>query len=617
MVKYLILTAMAVLLSYGFTPIVRRVAICFGAVDHPDGRKIHNREIPRLGGLAVVAAIGFTLAIASFYDQLASPFFLIDHARWWWLWLGAIPIVLVGVWDDISPLEPISKFLLQLMGGSIAIWGGLLIERISLVPEYTTSLGIFAYPVTLLWIVGVTNAFNLIDGLDGLSSGIAIIAATSLGGIALMTGDAQTALFLAIVCGALVGFLPYNFYPARIFIGDSGSLFLGFILSLIAIKITQKATTFVAVLIPLLVLGIPLFDTFVSVLRRLLRAIDKTLREEGGFIEHLSEVFQADQGHLHHILLQKGFSHKGVVFIIYSLGIVLASASFLIVLASDLNTGLLLVILAMGTVIGIRKLQHSELHVVRNGLAIKTLSLPLFSRLFFQVFIDAIIIAVAYYGAFLLKTDIWNLGGLKTVFIQTLPLILAVKVGTLILFGIYRGIWRYTNLSGLVRLGQAISTGCGVAALLLMTFFPYSISVALMTIDFLLLTVLLLGSRSSYRILEHLQQQTHTNGRHTLIYGAGRGGTIILQECLQNTDLHLSPVGFLDDDTQKAGKFLNGYPIYGTMEILSEVIQKCWITDLLIASEKISETQVNRVRAVCAQWGIRLQYCKIIIAEET
>lgn len=616
MIRYLGLALLSGLLAYGLTPLVRRTAIRLGAVDHPDARKVHLRQIPRLGGVAVAAAAGLTLALAALFDRFYAPFFQLDLARWGGLWLGMIPVVAAGVWDDIRPLKAVPKFALQGLGAGIAIWSGFLIEGIGLGPEYALDLGALAYLVTLLWIVGVTNAFNLIDGLDGLAGGMALIAAAALAGITFLNGDTQTALLLAVLCGALLGFLPYNFHPARIFLGDSGSLVLGFVLSLVAIRSAQKGATFVAVLVPLLVLGIPLFDTLVAIARRFLRAVEGGLREGGGFRDRLAEVFQADRGHLHHVLLRKGFSHRGTVLILYGLGVLLAAGAFVVVFARDINAGLLLALLILGTVIGIRKLQHPEFQIVRSGLAIRTLSLPLFSRLFFQVFVDAALVAGAYYGAFLLKTEVWSLGSLKTAFLQTLPLVLTVKVGALVLFGVYRGVWRYTNLAGLFRLGQAIAVGCLAAALLITTFYSYPISPALFVIDLVLLAVVLGGSRVSFRMLEHLQQQARADTRRALIYGAGKGGALILQECLQNADLCMSPVGFLDDDAHKRGRVLNGYPIFGTLERLSEIIQEHRVTDLLIASEKIGEDQVDRARALCAQWGVRLHRCQVAIQEE-
>lgn len=617
MFRYLIAFALACALAYGLTPLVRRLALRLGAVDRPDARKVHRGPVPRLGGVAVAAGVGLTLALTASFDRFYAPFFQLDLARWGGLWLGVLPVLAAGVWDDLRSLPAAPKFLLQGMGAGVAIWSGFLIDQIGLGPEYALELGVLAYLVTLLWIVGVTNAFNLIDGLDGLAGGMALIAAAALAGITFLNGDVQTALFLIILCGALLGFLPYNFHPARIFLGDSGSLVLGFVLSLIAIRSAQKGATVVAVLIPLLVLGIPLFDTLVAIARRFLRAVEGSLREGGSFRDRLAGVFQADRGHLHHVLLRKGFSHRGAVLLLYGLGVLLASAAFIAVLARDLNAGLLLVLLVVGTAIGIRKLQHPELQIVRSGLAVRTLSLPLFSRLFFQVFIDAALVAGAYYGAFLLKTEVWSLGALKTAFLQTLPLVLTVKVGALILFGVYRGVWRYTNLAGLFRLGQGIAAGCLAAALLITMFYTYPISPALFVIDLILLTVVIGGSRVAFRLLEHLQYQARADARRALIYGAGKGGALILQECLQNTDLHMSPVGFLDDDEHKAGKILNGYQIYGTLERLSEIIQERRVTDLLIASEKIGEEQVDRVRALCAQWGVRLHHCRIAIQEET
>ncbi|MFI5178754.1 MAG: glycosyltransferase family 4 protein [Vicinamibacterales bacterium] len=309
----------AAIVAATLTPGVRALALRVGAVDAPGARKIHALATPRLGGVAVLAAGVSALALAAGVSRvLGTPAesLLTPTARA--LGVGAAIVFAVGLRDDVKGVTPSAKLAAISLAAALALADGILIQRFTLF-HHTYQLGLLAMPATFLWIVGLTNAFNLIDGLDGLATGMAIIAATSCGLLLLIRGDRQNAVVLVALVGAGVGFLPYNFNPATIFLGDCGSLVFGFVLAVTAITGWQKGATALAVGAPLLVLALPIADVVGSVARR---------------VAGRRPVFAPDQRHIHHWLLRLGLSHRGAVLVLYACALVLAA---LAVLTADLR----------------------------------------------------------------------------------------------------------------------------------------------------------------------------------------------------------------------------------------------------------------------------------------
>ena len=366
---------------------------------------------------------------------------------------GAI-VFLLGVWDDVRPIPAGVKFVLQGVAAGVAIWGGILVEHVSLLGGSHIDLGVLALPFTFVWIIGITNAFNLVDGLDGLAAGLAIIAAGSIATIFFLHGHAQNTLLLLILLGALLGFLPYNFNPASIFLGDSGSLVVGYVLSVTAITGSQKGATTLAVVTPLLVFGLPIVDTLLSMVRRfvgslrMLESQKATLQEQIG---RAKRMFEADQRHIHHRLLALGFSHRNAVLVLYALALGLASLALLLVLAHYRNAGIILLAIGLATYIGLRKLGYEEIALLRPGTLLRWYELLTFNRLFFLGFVDMMLITAAYGGAFVLKYELPWSPELKAWYIGTFPLVLVVQLASLYVVGLYRGVWRAAEISDLLR----------------------------------------------------------------------------------------------------------------------------------------------------------------------
>ncbi len=335
------------------TPWVIRLARRLGAIDLPGGRKTHVEPMPRIGGVAVFLGFLAGLGTAAF---LAG--FLFDppqaEVSWAGLVLAGSVIFLCGLVDDLWDVSFRWKFLVQI-ACAVYVWHcGFRIDVVTNpLTNQALELGPLSLPLTVLWIVGITNAVNLIDGLDGLAAGIALITTIAVALIAFKMNSLGVTAASVALAGSLIGFLRYNFNPARIFLGDSGSMFLGFVLAVTSVRSSQKLTTALAVFIPLLVLAIPLLDTSMAIARRLYhvtargRNSDRMLRY---VVTNLDQVFHADRGHLHHRLVDIGMSHRTAVLVLYAIGLLGAAGALVLTFVKDSTTGSLLLGVFVGTV---------------------------------------------------------------------------------------------------------------------------------------------------------------------------------------------------------------------------------------------------------------------------
>ena len=319
----------AAIIAFATTPIAKQIAARVGAMDYPSARRINKTPMPRIGGLAIF--FGFLVSVLCFVD-IGSP-----EMRG--ILLGAVIIVALGALDDVYQLPALTKFLVQIGAALIVVCHDVDVNVITnpFKEGAYIHLGFWSYPITVLWIVGVTNAMNLMDGLDGLATGISAISSFALFIIAVFTGMGNSAVLIAAVIGACLGFLPYNSHPASIFMGDTGSNFLGFILAAISVQGLFKSYAVVSLLIPLMILGLPIFDTSFTIMRR---------------IKNRQPVFQPDRGHLHHRLMDNGFSHQHTVYILYVISALAALSAVVLLLFGSARALILIVaivLLALGT----------------------------------------------------------------------------------------------------------------------------------------------------------------------------------------------------------------------------------------------------------------------------
>lgn len=302
------------------TPLIRKLAIIAGAVAIPGARKVHLGPIPCWGGLGIY--LGFAAALVCSVPLNREMLGLL---------LGGLVILVVGLIDDRRALSPWAKLAGQIGAAAVLVSFGVTIKFMTNPFGGMISLGYFSIPFTIAWVVAITNALNLVDGLDGLAAGIAVISAGTVAVISLGQGALPVAFCAMLLGAAALGFLPYNFHPARIFMGDTGAMFLGFMLaSLSALGLTKSATAF-SLILPILILGIPIFDLLFAIVRRLLRG---------------QHIFTADKGHLHHRLLDMGLTHRQTVLMIYAINLILGGSAILLThLTTDQGVVMLLVLM--------------------------------------------------------------------------------------------------------------------------------------------------------------------------------------------------------------------------------------------------------------------------------
>lgn len=323
----------AMLIAFVTTPVVKSLAERVGAVDVPkDGRRMHDHPIPRMGGLAIF--LGFLLSTLVFVPLSQSMRGML---------LGAILIVILGIFDDIYALPALPKLLVQIAAALVAVFHGNVIQVISnpnlLSGDPYWVLGGWSIPVTVIWIVAITNAVNLIDGLDGLAVGVATISSLTMLVIAMLVSDNVVALTTAALAGGCIGFMPYNHNPAKIFMGDTGSTFLGFVLATVSIQGLFKFYTIISFAVPFLMLGLPLFDTCFAIFRRLAKG---------------QNPMSPDRSHVHHRLIDMGFNQKQAVGILYVVSAILGLSAVVLTTSGALKAMVLLCALCLAGFIAYR-----------------------------------------------------------------------------------------------------------------------------------------------------------------------------------------------------------------------------------------------------------------------
>ena len=491
---------------------------------------------------------------------------------------------------------------------------GIQIHEISLFGTSTLELGILSIPVTFLWLVGITNAFNLVDGLDGLAAGLASIAAGTCATIFILRGEVQAALLLVILLGSLLGFLRYNFNPAKIFLGDSGSQIIGYTLAISAIADSQKKATALAIIVPLLVFGIPILDTLLSMVRRFvgeLKVVQPFKAPLKQKIFKAKQIFDADQGHIHHRLIELGFSHRHAVLFLYGLALALSGLALLSVLSQYRNAGIILMVVGLATFIGVGKLGYKEMTLLRAETFLRWYERVAFNRLFFIGILDLVFISFAYWMTFVLKYDfIWSLN-LKEWYAAVFPLVLLLQFAVFLGFGLYQGVWRATGVGDLIRISLAACTAASLSYAVVQLSTPPSGVMSFFIIDLLLLIVLVVTARGLYKVIDYSNWGERSSLHGVLIYGAGKNGQLVLRQLLQDEDFGLRPLGFLDDAPELQGRTVNRTPVLGTCDDLSAILKSHDIDRVVVASAKLLTKRLLSVAEVCHRSGIPIVQAEV------
>ena len=345
--SYVILFSISVVFSFVLTPFVRRWAIKWGAIDLPDnGRRIHRQPTPRLGGIAIYISFLLTLLCVPLLGNMVSDSFRSNLPRFAALIIPATFMFAFGIWDDFKGSTAQQKIIAQVVAAAMIYALGFRIDSLSSPFGGTWHLApIISFPLTALWVVTITNAFNLIDGVDGLAAGASVFALFSILFFSIAQGNPEISLIAVVLVGAVIGFLRYNFNPATIFLGDSGSLFLGFVAAALSLAGSQKGSTLIAVAIPLVSFGLPVVEAGLSLVRRFL----------GG-----DSLLAGDRGHIHHMLLRRGLTQRQVVIVLYAVCALFTLFGLMLLNPQRSLAALIFFILGVGILFGVQHLRYAE-----------------------------------------------------------------------------------------------------------------------------------------------------------------------------------------------------------------------------------------------------------------
>jgi UDP-GlcNAc:undecaprenyl-phosphate GlcNAc-1-phosphate transferase len=576
--------ALSLALALALTPVVRTLARRWGMVARPRNDRWHRRPTALLGGIAIFLAVGVTYLVA------------MEHTPQAWTVVGASALLwLIGLVDDLAQLKPYHKLIGQVMGAGIVLAADLYLPW--------TAWPLVNSALTIFWLVGITNAVNLLDNMDGLAAGVAAIAAVFLGVNCLGNGQTAEALLLGVLAAALLGFLVYNSNPASIFMGDCGSMFIGFFLASAALvhPLGERSRMLLPVLaVPVLVLFIPIFDvTLVTIVRKLAgRAIS-----------------QGGRDHVSHRLVALGLSERRAVCLLYALATLSGLLGLAVRdLAPDLGValalGFTLVLTLLGVYLaGVKVYDAAEIRAARAKPLVTFLVDLSHKRRVFEVLLDVVLVLLAFYGAqVVLFGSPWANGAWQE-FTAAVPVLVMVKMATLLVTGVYRGLWRYVSVGDLVVYARAVFLGSVLSVLALVLLFRFEgYSRAVFVLDGLLLLVLLAGSRLTFRLFRSLlPAQASAQGKRVLIYGAGDGGELLLRALLTDPALRYVPVGFGDDDPLKKGKVIHGLPVLGGNGSLHSICEEHRVAEVLISSPGIPDERLREIVHECneARVGVR------------
>jgi len=590
-------------MSLILTPVVRQIAMKYGYVSVPRQDRWARKTTGLFGGVSIFVSLMAVWSLSAwvFYACQTHIQPMLPVA------LGGTAMFLLGLTDDISEMNPQYKLIGQVVVASLLVIFGFQFDWF----EAKTANIV----VSVFWIVGITNAFNLLDNMDGLSAGIAVISGFFLFAwlLILPVAESQVSpvqLMLAAYIGSLLGFLVYNFNPASIFMGDAGSLFIGFTLAALTLMETppevQAAPLFnqlSVIAVPCLILFIPILDTaFVSVMRKLFRR----------------SVFQGGRDHSSHRMVAIGFSEKKAVTVLYIFAVI---SGLLALGVYPLNMGISMVIITLYLILVLLfwlylahvKVYEKPLDGGRKqaGFLMPPLMEAGYGRTFFSILLDLVLITVSYYAAYLLRFG----GDIRPEFqrfIRSLPILFACQIFCLYAFGVYQRLWRISRLGDLSAYTKGVTSGAILAVLVIVLVYRFQgFSRAVFITYWGVMLILLVFSRFFFRMLDDWVIREKHNGKPALIYGAGIGGQMAVREIETNGELGLFVVGFIDDDPIKKGKKINGYPVFGGKDHIKVVVHKYAIKEIVVSFKDRGMEKKKDIHRLCTKSGLDLKVSRM------
>ena len=562
---------------------VRRLAPAFGAVVPPRPDRWHSAPTPTMGGIAIVTAtvVGFSVAAAG-------PVLRADLVEWLAVLVAGLAMFTVGLFDDRLQLSPVAKLVASLAVGAFLVFALAGVDPDGALPSSYTLIG-------TIWFAGLCHSFNLLDNMDGLAAGVALIAAVFLAALlGPSLGDGLFVLLIALA-GALAGFLYWNRPRARLFMGDCGSLFIGAILGGVSlVPVFHARIAFVSpTVLAVLILAVPLFDTaFVLVLRRLAGR-----RASRGGTDHVS-----------HRLVSLGFSERSAVRILYALGLLGGLTAWILVTWNTIEPMLVVAVFGVLVILTGIYLARVPAYNAEDFKALQKSSFaPFLKDLAFkwhvgEVLLDLVLITVCYYAAFRLRFEGDELLTFLPYFTASLPLVLGVKLAALYGSGLYRRSWETFGFRDL----SAVARGVGMGSLLTVAIAYYlyrgqGSSRVVLVVDGLLLTLAILATRASFRTMNQVASARNRRHRRVLVYGAGGYGRLLVREMRANPAWKMNPVGFIDDDPMKAHRWIVGVPVRGSIDELEHTLRRYSVDEVVLSSPSINGKLEVRIRDICTR----------------
>ena len=596
--------ALSFVCSLIFVPLVRWASLRLGRIEKPREDRWHERPIPTLGGVGIFFA--FLCALA-----LTKALGFETESSQWELLIGSGLIFVLGLIDDFRPLTPPTKLVGQILAATVVVFLGY--TTYFFTPRIPNNL-VAQIPniiLTFLWLVGITNAVNLLDNMDGLAGGIATITAAILALLFWRSGNTSFMIFALALCGSALGFLIFNFPPARIFMGDSGSQFLGFSLAVLAIARQPQASNVFAVLgVPTLLFLLPILDTAFVTITRLLQGRSPA---------------QGGRDHTSHRLVAFGLSERQALIVLYGVAIVSGMVGITI---ETLDYWLSLVMIPLLVIsLALFAAYLSRVKVVpgpeqSNTRAINRWMIDLtYHRRLFEIILDFFVIATAYYLAFWINNELSMSERILERYLQSLPLALGSAYLSFFIFGVYRGIWRYVGIDNLLKYAKAtIST---VTLLLLAHLFYADLGDIDPGVYILFLLFLFLGlaaTRSSFKMFDQISgPQARLAGERILILGGDDIGEMALRWILMNPGFGFKPVGILDKNPLNTGRQIHGTTILGGYDKLESILAKGEIDGVVITGELARlDAQYEKMLSLCKEFGcwVRVLRLELELIEE-
>jgi len=549
--------------------------------------------VASLGGIAIFTAYLIPYLIFSTHDLIFIGYLF-----------GALGIFWLGLIDDIVTIKPDTKLIGQIITVCIIIIFGIKFN--------ISSNPLINIPLTIFWVVGIINAFNLLDNMDGLCAGIAAISALMLCVHSIMNNNMQVVILSLAVLGSTLGFLKYNFNPARIFMGDCGSMFLGYTLAVGALMgtVKERSGLLVTMAIPVLVLAVPIFDTiFVT----LTRTINNRPISQGG------------KDHTSHRLVSLGLSERRTVLLLYAVSGVCGLAAILYGKLNVIHTSIFLAILFIGLFIfgmflanEVKVYSSQDLKnnkKINGGVVFSGFIYN--KRRIVEVILDFLLISISYVSAFILRFEGVVFGLNIQLILQSLPILVIIKFITFYFFGLYRGVWRYIGLYDIIAIFKATFTGSLLCIVVLVFFFRFKYySRTVFIIDWILTFLSISGVRVLFRLYKEFFANARLGGKRVLIFGAGDAGELVLREIRQNAALGYKPIGFIDDDEDKLDRIIHGIKVLGVGDSLEKLIYKHKIDEVLIAIPSSNKKRLAEVYGVCNNANVSFKEISKIIQQK-